>query len=260
MSKGQATISGLVSVVTASHNSASSIERCVRSVRTQTCKPLQHIVVDDGSSDGTLELLAELAQEMPYLTVIRQPNRGAGPARNAGIEAARGRYVAFLDSDDAWLESKLEHQISFMEEQGGAFTYGDYAIVDGGNGKSIGRFVTPARVDYDHLLTRCPIGCSTAAYNQDILGKQYMPAIRRGQDWALWLALTRRGDAARKYPGCNVIYYKTRGSLSKKKIAKAIDMYRIYTVEEKIGRFFSAYLLARHAVNVMARKPIVEKL
>jgi len=171
---------------------------------------------------------------------------------------ARGRYVAFLDSDDTWLEPKLEHQISFMEEQGSAFTYGDYAIVDDGNGQSKGRFVTPARVDYEHLLTRCPIGCSTAAYNQDILGKRYMPAIRRGQDWALWLALTRGGGEARKYPGRDVIYYKRKGSLSKRKIAKAIDMYRIYTVEEKIGRFFSAYLLARHAVNVLAKKHKIE--
>ena len=251
--KEGAKFSGLVSVVTASHNSASSIERCVRSVGTQTCMPLQHIVVDDGSTDRTSELLAELAREIPFLTVIRQPNRGAGPARNAGIEAAEGRYIAFLDSDDAWLESKLKNQISFMEEQGGALTYGDYAIVDGENGESIGHFVTPARLGYDQLLTRCPIGCSTAAYNQDIFGKQYMPAIRRGQDWALWLALTRRGVEARKYPGCDVIYYKTRGSLSNRKLLKAIDMYRIYTVEEKIGRFQSGYLLARFAVNVMGR-------
>lgn len=254
MIKGGTKYGGLVSVVTASHNSASSIERCVRSVWTQTCVPLQHIVVDDGSTDRTIELLSELAREIPFLTVIRQPNRGAGPARNAGIEAAEGRYIAFLDSDDAWLECKLENQISFMEEQGGAFSYGDYAIVNGENGESIGHFETPARLGYDQLLTRCPIGCSTAAYNQEVFGKRYMPAIRRGQDWALWLALTRRGVAARKYPGCNVIYYKTAGSLSKRKLLKAIDMYRIYTDQEKIGRFHSGYLLARFAVNVMVRK------
>ena len=254
MSNGGSKYSALVSVVTASYNSASSIERCVRSVSTQTSMPLQHIVVDDSSTDRTIELLSELAREIPLLTVIRQPNRGAGPARNGGIEAAEGRYIAFLDSDDAWLECKLENQISFMEEQGDAFTYGDYEIIDGQNGESIGRFATPDSLRYDQLLTRCPIGCSTAAYNQDILGKQYMPAIRRGQDWALWLAMTRRGVEARKYPGCNVIYYKRKGSLSKRKLVKAIDMYRIYTVEEKFGRFHSGYLLARFAMNVMARK------
>jgi teichuronic acid biosynthesis glycosyltransferase TuaG len=215
---------------------------------------LEHIVVDDGSSDRTMELLSELKREIPSLTVIRQANRGAGPARNAGIDAAEGRYIAFLDSDDAWLECKLENQISFMEEQEGTFTYGDYAVVDGENGESIGQFVTPASLGYDQLLTRCPIGCSTVAYNQDILGKRYMPAIRRGQDWALWLALTRRGVEARKYPGCDVTYYMRKGSLSKRKLLKAIDMYRIYTVEEKIGRFHSGYLLARFAVNVMTRK------
>lgn len=245
---------GLVSVVTASCNSASSIERCVRSVHAQTCPPLQHIVVDDGSTDQTLELLSELAREIPHLTVIRQRNQGAGPARNAGIEAAEGRYIAFLDSDDAWFENKLKNQVSFMEEQGSGFSYGDYQVVDGDNGEPIGNFVTPDSLGYDQLLTRCPIGCSTAAYNQDVLGKQYMPSIRRGQDWALWLSLTRRGFAARKYPGCNVVYFKRKGSLSKRKFLKAVDMYRIYTDEEKIGRFVSAVLLARFAMNVMARK------
>lgn len=246
--------SGLVSVVTASHNSAASLERCVRSVAAQNCAPLQHIVVDDGSNDRTLELLAELEREIPFLTVIGQPNRGAGPARNVGIEAAEGRYIAFLDSDDAWLENKLESQIAFMEEQGGAFTYGDYAIVNGDNGEPVGRYVTPAKLSYDQLLTRCPIGCSTAAYNQDAIGKRYMPAIRRGQDWALWLALTRGGVEAEKYPGCEVIYYRRKGSLSRRKFIKALDMYRIYRAEERINRFGSAYLLARFAVNVMARK------
>lgn len=227
----------------------------MRSVQKQTCAPLQHIVVDDGSSDRTVELLSRLAQEIPSLTIIRQRNQGAGPARNAGIEAAVGRYIAFLDSDDVWLEKKLENQVAFMEEHGSVFTYGDYAVVDGESGRSIGRFVTPEQLGYDELLTRCPIGCSTVAYSQDALGKQYMPAIRRGQDWALWLALTRRGARPAKYPGCEVVYYKRKGSLSKRKVVKALDMYRIYTVEEKIGPLSSAYLLARHAMNVMTKRP-----
>lgn len=245
---------GLVSVITASHNSEASIERCVRSVERQTCTPMEHIVVDDGSDDRTVEILSELAREIPHLTVIRQPNRGAGPARNAGVEAARGRYVAFLDSDDAWLERKLEKQVAFMEQEHAAFTYGDYAIVDGKNGAAIGRHVTPSSLRYDQLLTRCPIGCSTVAYDQDAIGKRFMPPIRRGQDWALWLALLRDGIEARKYPGCDVVYYRRKGSLSGSKLAKAIDMYRIYTVEEKINRVSSAWLLTRFAVNVIARK------
>jgi len=245
---------GLVSVITASCNSAATIEICVRSVQAQTCGPLEHIVVDDGSTDQTNEILSELSREISNLSVIRQPNRGAGSARNAGIEAARGRYIAFLDSDDVWLERKLENQVSFMENQGCRFTYGDYDVADSQTGNNIGRFVPPDIVDYDSLLTRCPIGCSTAAYNQEYFGKRYMPAMRRGQDWALWLALTRSGEKARKYAGSDVIYVKRKGSLSGRKLAKAVDMYRIYTIEEKIGHFGSAYLLLRHTANVLARK------
>jgi teichuronic acid biosynthesis glycosyltransferase TuaG len=246
----------LVSVVTASYNSIQRIQGAVQSVSQQTCRPLEHIVVDDGSTDGTVTLLRKLAKQFPHLKVISRRNHGAGPARNTGIEVAQGRYIAFLDSDDVWLENKLERQIHFMEESGETFTYGDYAVADGASGEALGRYHTPRRLRYKQLLTRCPIACSTAAYNQEALGKRYMPAIRRGQDWALWLALTRNGVDAIKYPGCEVIYYKTSGSLSKKKLGKAIDMYRIYNVEEKIGYFGSAYFLARHAMNVMSKKPI----
>jgi glycosyltransferase involved in cell wall biosynthesis len=244
----------LTTVITACFNSASSIERCIRSVWAQSLPPLQHIVVDDGSTDSTHEILSELAREIPYLKILRQPNRGAGPARNAAIEAATGRYIAFLDSDDVWLEGKLAKQIKFMEEQRETFTYSDYAVAASVNGRSLAHFVAPPRLSYNQLLVRCPIGCSTVAYNQELLGKQYMPAIRRAQDWALWLALTRRGVEASKYPGCDVIYHRRKGSLSRQKLGKAIDMYRIYTVEEGIGRIFSAYLLTRHAANVVAKK------
>ena len=248
--------SGLVSVVSASYNSVQSIENAVQSVAEQTCPPLEHIVVDDGSTDGTVNLLRKLAARFPHLKVISRSNQGAGPSRNAGIEVAQGRYIAFLGSDDVWLRKKLERQITFMEDTGETFTYGDYEVADGDTGQTVGRYYTPQRLSYRQLLTRCPIACSTAAYNQQVLGKRFMPAIRRGQDWALWLALTRGGSDAAKYPGCEVTYYKMRGSLSAKKLGKAIDMYRIYSGEEKIGAIRSAYFLARHTINVVIKRPV----
>jgi teichuronic acid biosynthesis glycosyltransferase TuaG len=248
--------SGLVSVVTATYNSVQRIEAAVQSVGGQTCQPLEHIVVDDGSTDATVSLLRKLAERFPRLRVISHPNEGAGPSRNIGIEAAQGRYIAFLDSDDVWLQEKLERQVRFMEESSEVFTYGDYAVADGATGETLGRYDTPERLRYSQLLTRCPIACSTAAYNQQALGKRFMPAIRRGQDWALWLSLTRNGCDAAKYPGCEVIYYRVKGSLSTKKLGKAIDMYRIYSGEEKLGAIRSVCFLARHAMNVVAKRPV----
>jgi hypothetical protein len=81
-----------------------------------------------------------------------------------------------------------------------------------------------------------------------------MPASKRAEDWAMWLELTRCGIEPRKYPGCHVVYYKWSDSLSSQKLLKAIDMYQIYTAQEKIGLFRSGYLLARFAVNVMSRR------
>lgn len=248
--------SDLVSVVTASCNSIQHIENAIWSVARQSCTPLEHIVIDDGSTDGTVDLLRKLAGQVPRLKVICRRNQGAGPARNAAIEMAGGRYIAFLDSDDVWLESKLERQVSYMEATGEPFTYGDYAVADGVTGETLGRYDTPQRLSYKDLLTRCPIACSSAAYNQQVFGKRYMPAIRRGQDWALWLALTRDGRDASKYPGCEVIYHKVRGSLSAKKLSKAIDMYRIYSGEEKLGALRSACFLARHTMNVVSKRPL----
>lgn len=242
-------------MVTAAFNAADSIEQAVRSVARQAIPPLEHIVVDDGSTDGTGDILSRLADEYPNLRVIRQANRGAAAARNAGIEAARGKYIAFLDSDDLWLENKLQQQIGFMEESKRPFTYGNYTVINAETGVRLGQHHAPERLRYRDLLTRCPIGCSTAAYDQEALGKRYMPSVRRGQDWGLWLELTRDGTEAARYPGCEVLYYRRRGSLSRGKCAKAVDMYRIYSNEESLDPLSSLYYLARFTMNVMLKRP-----
>lgn len=242
-------------MVTAAFNAADGIELAVTSVARQIHPPLEHIIVDDGSTDETREILARLAGEYAHVRVLRQDNLGAAAARNAGIEEARGKYIAFLDSDDVWLENKLAQQIEFMEEMRSPFTYGDYAVVDGATGEKLGHHHVPKRLSYRQLLTRCPIGCSTAAYNQQALGKRYMPSVRRGQDWGLWLDLVRDGTEAARYPGCEVVYYQRRGSLSRGKCAKAIDMYRIYWNEEKMDPLRSLYYLGRFTLNVMFKRP-----
>ncbi len=97
-----------VSVIIPTYNYARFIGEAIDSTLAQTLPPLEVIVVDDGSTDGTRELLAEYGDR---IRVISQQNQGVGAARNAGIAAARGEYLAFLDSDDAWYPRKLELQM-----------------------------------------------------------------------------------------------------------------------------------------------------
>ena len=244
---------GLVSVVTPAHNAEAHIERAVRSVAAQSLPVREHIVVDDGSRDATAAVLERLREEFPHVVYLRQRHRGAGPARNLGIEAAEGRYIAFLDSDDYWDRVKLEQQVEFMEAEEVVFSYGDFLRCDSASGRVVARDALPPVLQYEDLLNACLIGCLTAAYNQERVGKRYMPTLRRGQDWALWLQLTRDGAVARKYPGVHAFYTQRRGSLSSGKIRKGMDMFRIYRDEEQLGTLRSLWHLARHTVHVVSR-------
>lgn len=242
-----------VSVVTPSCNSAQTLCAAVESVSEQKDLVLSHVVVDDGSDDQTQELVEELQGRHSHLIYIRQNRAGVARARNLGIEAAQGRYIAFLDSDDLWLPGKLEAQIGFMQREQVAFSYGDYERRDRKSGSPLGTFIAPERLSYRDLLHGCPIGCLTAAYDQEALGKVYMPDVRRGQDWGLWLALTRLGGPARKYPGVHAVYHTGGDSLSANKMAKVRDVYRVYREQEGLDPLRSGWYLLHHAVNALRK-------
>lgn len=237
----------LVSVITPTYNAAAVIARAIHAVAAQTVPVLEHIVIDDGSRDDTFELIQSLRREYPHIRYVQQPWRGAARARNLGIEIARGRYIAFLDSDDFWHARKLENQIGFMERSGALFSYGDYRICDPESGRVLHERCAPQCLSHEDLLARCPIGCLTAVYNQERLGKVYMPTVARGQDWGLWLELTRGGVPALKYPGLDAVYYARKGSLSSRKLLKCLDIYQIYRSQEGMSALPALWRLARFA-------------
>lgn len=243
----------VVSVIIPVYNASYYVERAVSSVCEQDEGNIDCIVVDDGSSDSTGEVVRNLQIQYPGLRYFYQQHQGASAARNLGIEAAKGRYIAFLDSDDLWLPGKLEAQIGFMQREGMAFSYGDYERRDRASGAPLGFFIAPEQVSYRDLLRGCPIGCLTAAYDQEALGKVYMPDVRRGQDWGLWLALTRLGGPARKYPGLHAIYHTGGESLSANKMAKARDIYRIYREQERLSPLSSCWFLMHHVISSLRK-------
>jgi teichuronic acid biosynthesis glycosyltransferase TuaG len=244
-----------VSVITPAYNSASVIERNIRSVGNQSLQPKEHIIIDDGSVDETVSIADGLRREFPNLRVIRQTHGGAAMARNAGIAAATGRFVAFLDSDDVWTEHKLETQIGFMAANDVPFSYGDYCAVDAKTGAELGRYESPQQMTYSDLLRSCPIGCLTVAFDQTMLGKRFMPDMRRGQDWGFWLELTRDGAIAQRYPGCHAHYYRSSDSLSSAKIGVLVDIYRIYREQEHIGPVQTLYYLFLHVISALTKRP-----
>jgi len=245
-----------VSVITAAYNSARVIERNIRSVGSQSLEAMEHIIIDDGSVDDTGSIADGLRREFPNVRVIRQAHGGAAKARNAGISVATGRFIAFLDSDDVWTEDKLATQIGFMATNDVSFSYGDYNAVDATTGTVLGRYKAPKQLTYADFLRGCPIGCLTVAFDQTILGKKFMPDVRRGQDWGLWLALTRDGTVAQRYPGCHARYHRAGDSLSSAKFVKTADIYQIYREQERIGPVRTLYYLFLHVIAALTKRPV----
>jgi len=249
-------LDGLVSVITPVYNCAEVISITVDAVASQTISVIEHILVDDGSTDGTLKVIEALAKKYDHLIILRQGNSGAGVARNLGINAATGRYIAFLDGDDCWSAKKLEAQIGFMERQNVLFSYGAYNEINSESGEFIAHSEPPSELTYAQLLNGCPIGCLTVAYNQQVLGKRFMPSARRGQDWGLWLSITRSGVVAYKYPGNFALYNRSPNSLSKNKISKFFDVYGIYRNQEKLSVLAAIFCLTRHIFYVLKKQKV----
>lgn len=229
--------SPLVSVIMPSFNSERFIGESIRSVQDQRFSEWELIIVDDASSDGTVEIVRKLAVEDPRIRCIGfGENRGAAAARNAAIGEAKGRYIAFLDSDDLWLPWKLEDQLELMREKGCALVFGSYFRVDHG-GNVCGKPVkAPEWVDYRKMLRCNYIGCLTAMYDAGVLGKVFMPEIRRRQDYGLWLRILKKTSRAYGSSRPVAIYRQTgKGSLSSSRCQNLAYNWKLYREVERLG-------------------------
>lgn len=208
----------LVSIITPLYNSELFITETIESVINQTYKNWEMIITDDNSTDKGLEIVKKYSQEDNRIKYTElKNNEGAAVCRNISIGKSKGKYIAFLDSDDLWKSDKLERQIKFMEDNNYYFTFTKYQqLLE--NGEKIDKYIdVPKVIDYKKALLYNPVGCLTAIYNQEKLGKIYMPLIRKRQDYGLWLKILKRT----KGYGLNesLAYYRLRKvSMSSNKI------------------------------------------
>lgn len=183
----------LVSIITPTYNSSKFINETVQSVRNQTYQNFEHIIVDDCSSDNTWMILEDLEKEDSRIKLLRMDkNSGAALARNQAIQLAKGKYIAFLDSDDLWEPRKLELQVQFMHNNNIAFSFTNYKMIDE-NGQDLNRVVTcPEVINYKDLLKNTTIGCLTVMIDIDKIDKLVMPNLQP-EDTALWLKILKKG-------------------------------------------------------------------
>jgi glycosyltransferase involved in cell wall biosynthesis len=150
------------------------------------------IVVDDCSSDNTAEIIqgyTERDHRIKYYKLGK--NCGAAVARNMAVNISKGKYIAFLDSDDVWFSNKLSKQIEFMEKNNYGFTCTSYTKIDE-EGNYLNRTIeAQSKSDYYDLLKKCP-GNSTVIYNAEKLGKFLIPNIKKRNDYVMWLQVIKK--------------------------------------------------------------------
>ena len=243
-----------VSVVTPVWNAEGTLGEAVASLRAQTRGDWEMLLVDDGSTDGSRALAERLAAGEPRIRLLGWPdNRGAAAARNAGIRAARGRFIAFLDADDLWWPQKLAVQVGYMEATGAPFTFAAVRRIDAG-GRPLGVVRVPARVDHAGLLRGNAIPCQTAAYDRAHYGAAEMPPLARRQDYGLWLRLLARGGEAHGLPEVLADYRVRPGSLSADKLVAAAATWRVYREVAGLGRARAAWCLGQNLARAALKR------
>lgn len=238
-----------ISIITPTYNSELYISETILSIQNQTFTDWELIITDDYSSDNTVEVIQSFIKKDDRIRLYKlKSNQGAGVARNHSIKMAKGRYIAFCDSDDQWKKNKLELQINFMNHNDLVLSYSGYDVIDE-NGKKIRTVHPPKIITLKKILSNNYIGCLTAIYDSKILGKQYMPPIRKRQDWVLWIKILKK---IKKTEGLNTslaIYRVRSNSISRNKLNLIIHNWNVYHKVLGYNKFKSVLLMINFIIH-----------
>ncbi|WP_300502376.1 glycosyltransferase family 2 protein [uncultured Duncaniella sp.] len=250
---------GKVSIITASWNCADFIGETIESITAQTYKNWELLITDDCSTDNSREVIAEYTKRDSRIKLFKlKKNSGAGIARNNSIEHASGRYIAFCDSDDRWMPNKLERQIGFMAENNYGLTYTSYDTCNE-SGEIIGYVECLPRLSRAKILRDNGIGCLTAIYDTNIIGKHFMPSIRKRQDWCLWIDIISSHGAAYGLREPLALYRVRQGSISSNKVQMLKYNYNVYHQVLGYNPVWSACLLGGYFLPYYFYKKFKQK-
>jgi len=245
----------LVSIITPVYNAEKFISESIESVLNQTYNNWEMILVDDCSSDKSSEIINKYAEKDDRIKYIKLDiNSGAAVARNTAIEASKGRYIAFLDSDDLWKPKKLERQLNFMKDNDVAFSFTGYDIIDEYGNEMNKSVQVPYKIDYNGLLKNTIIGCLTVVVDKEKIGNFKMPLIRTRQDLATWLMILRRGHIAYGINEPLANYRYVENSISSNKIKVMKKNWYVYRKIENLSLIKSTYVFILYGWNAVKKR------
>lgn len=244
----------LVSIITPLYNGGRYVKETIMSVQKQTYENWEMIIVDDGSTDDSQEIVLQIAAQDARIRYYKnEKNMGVADTRNKAIALAQGRYIAFLDSDDLWKKDKLERQISYMESKQAAFCYTACEVIDAeGNATGIQRHV-PEQVSYKQLLRGNVIPCLTVVLDSTKFSSIAMPKIGH-EDYATWLMLLQECECANGIDEVLASYRETGSSLSGNKLAAAGWTWKIYRSYLRLSLLESVYNFICYILQALKKR------
>ena len=230
----------LVSIITPTYNCAKFIAATFESVLNQTYQNFEMIIVDDASKDNTEEVVKSFKDKrIKYIRLSK--NSGPAVARNRAMEEARGKYMAFLDSDDLWKREKLEKQINFIKKNKYKIICSDYEQIDEEGNKLNKIIPCKKKVNYNGILLSCPVGNSTVFYDVSKLGKFKVPNIRKRNDDALWLQILKKEEYMYGQKEVLMEYRIRQNSVSSNKLSLIKYHWQLYREIEHLSVIRSVF-------------------
>ena len=272
-------MTGLVSVIVPVYRAESYITETIAMVIKQTYREWELILVEDCSPDNSAEVIRALLKKYEYrslsverkdvrsaeeytdgtgrriLLICKEKNEGAAAARNAGLDIAQGRYVAFLDADDVWYSGKLEKELRFMQDREAGFVFTSYEFGDE-QAEPTGKIVhAPKELTYRQALSRTVIFTTTVMFDRDIIPSDLMrmPEVE-SEDTATWWQILRAGYTAYGLDETLAIYRRPAKSLSSNKFAAIRRIWNLYRTQEKLSVISSARYFVLWAYRATARR------
>ncbi len=243
-------MNSLVSIITPTFNSASYIAETIQSVQNQSYTNWEMIIVDDCSTDATLEIIKKIQETESRIQLHRlQKNSGSGIARNIGIQYSKGKYLAFLDADDLWMPNFIKKSIQTIQVTNIHFVFASYKRSDENLNYIYSDFIAPKQVTYSDVLKSNSIGCLTAFLDIETLGKKYMPSIRKRQDMGLWVQYLKEIPYAYGIQEPLATYRIRQNSLSRKKTDLIKFQWEFYRNVEGLSVIKSTYYLLNWMVR-----------
>ena len=242
----------LVSIIIPYYKKKDYIKKTINSILKQTYKKFEIIIINDEPGELSKNILSFLKKKYNRIKIINnKKNIGAGKSRNKGINIAKGKYIAFIDSDDLWKKNKLLKQIEFMRKKNIEISHTSYEIIDD---DLVTRGTRQAKLmNYKKLIKSCDIGLSTVIIKKSLIKNLRFPNLKTKEDYVLWLEIAKKGKTIHALNTKLTQWRKSKNSLSSSVARKLTDGYYVYRHHLKFSVIKSLYSLLIFFINFLKK-------